>query len=341
MPEFIPQHVLVTGGAGFIGSAYVRLALAATPSRRVTVLDSLTYAGNLENLAEVRDDPRLTFIHGDITDPAIVAHAVQGVDAVVNFAAESHVDRSIQDAVSFVQTNVVGVQVLLAASLAAGVQRFVQVSTDEVYGDIESGFSREDDQLAPRSPYSASKAGGELLARSYFTTHALPVMITRGSNTFGPRQHPEKFMPLCITNAFDALPLPLYGDGLQVRDWLFVDDHCAAIDCVLRRGAAGDAYNVGGGNPLPNIETAGRILELCDRGPELIRYVADRKGHDRRYAVDCAKIHALGWRTALSFGDALAQTVDWYRMHQDWWRNTRDSGEFNAHYQRTYRPRQM
>ena len=257
----------MTGGAGFIGSAYVRHALAADPARRVTILDKLTYAGNLANLTDVLEDPRVDFVHGDITDDAVVRGCMVGIDAVVNFAAETHVNRSIQQSSSFVLTDVYGPQILLALGLEAGIQRFVQISTDEVYGDIATGASLEDDCLLPRSPYAASKAGGELLARAYFITHGLPVLVTRGSNTFGPRQYPEKLVPLFITNALDGRPVPVYGDGQQVRDWLSVADHCAGIETVLTLGEVGHAYNIGGDNPRTNLEVTERILALCGRGP--------------------------------------------------------------------------
>ncbi|HVC79132.1 MAG TPA: dTDP-glucose 4,6-dehydratase [Chloroflexota bacterium] len=336
MDEFKAEHLLVTGGAGFIGSMYVRQSLAAYPTRRITILDKLTYAGNLANLAGIVDEPRLTFVQGDIADPPTVRACLEGVDTVVNFAAETHVDRSIQDAGSFVLTDVYGLQVLLNAALTAGIRRFVQVSTDEVYGDIESGASRESDPLLPRSPYAASKAGGELLARSYAITHGLNVVITRGSNTFGPRQHPEKLVPLFITNALDGKPLPVYGDGLQVRDWIAVEDHCAGIEVVLRRGAAGEAYNIGGGHPLTNLRITEQILALCGRGPELIRHVRDRKAHDRRYALDCEKARTLGWAPTRPFAEALAQTVAWYRDNEDWWRPTLESSAFVEHVRQTY-----
>ncbi|HVA88285.1 MAG TPA: dTDP-glucose 4,6-dehydratase [Chloroflexota bacterium] len=336
MDEFEAEHLLVTGGAGFIGSTYVRACLAANPTRRITILDKLTYAGNLANLTEVLDDPRITFVQGDIADPIIVRHTLEGVDTVVNFAAETHVDRSIQDAGSFVLTDVYGLQVLLNTALTAGVRRFVQISTDEVYGDIETGASIESDPLLPRSPYAASKAGGELLARAYAITHGLNLVITRGSNTFGPRQHPEKLAPLFITNALDGKPVPVYGDGLQVRDWIAAEDHCAGIEAVLRRGTAGEAYNLGGGHPLTNLTITRHILELCGRGPELIRHVRDRKAHDRRYAIDCGKAHALGWRPTRPFTEALAETVTWYQEHQDWWRPILESRAFTEHVRNTY-----
>jgi dTDP-glucose 4,6-dehydratase len=335
--DFTPRHVLVTGGAGFIGSAYVHLCLAATPIRRVTVLDKLTYAGNLANLREVAGDPRFRFLQGDIQDGTVVQQALEGVDAVVNFAAETHVDRSIQDAGSFVLTDVYGLHVLLSAATEHGVARFVQVSTDEVYGHVETGESLESDLLRPRSPYAASKAGGDLLALAYQITHGLNVLVTRGSNTFGPRQYPEKMMPLFITNALDGQPVPVYGDGQQVRDWIAVEDHCAGIDTVLIHGVPGEIYNLGGGYPLPNLQVTEQILALCGRGPELIRHVPDRKAHDRRYSINTAKLRALGWRPRHDFGAALADTVRWYREHEDWWRSIRESASFADHYQRTYR----
>jgi dTDP-glucose 4,6-dehydratase len=276
-------------------------------------------------------------VQGDIADAGLVRECLDGIDTVVNFAAETHVDRSIQDASSFVLTDVYGLLVLLAASLETGVARFVQVSTDEVYGDVPLGASREDDPLLPRSPYAASKAGGELLVRAYYITHGMDVVVTRGSNTFGPRQYPEKLIPLFITNALDGKQVPVYGDGKQVRDWLAVEDHCAAIETVLLRGEPGQAYNVGGEHPLTNLEVTDDILRACGRGPELIRHVADRKAHDRRYALDCTKIHALGWQPAHTFAETLAETVEWYRAHESWWRPIRESSEFADHYQRTYR----
>jgi dTDP-glucose 4,6-dehydratase len=336
-------HLLVTGGAGFIGSAYVRDVLARDDGTRVTVLDKLTYAGNEANLGPVLDDPgqaaRLRFVRGDIADPGTVGELVGEADAVVNFAAETHVDRSILEPQAFLVTNVIGVHTLLEAVRAQDRQdrriRFVQVSTDEVYGSIPEGYAGEDHPPHPRSPYAASKAAGELLARSYHVTYGVDVVITRGSNTYGPFHHPEKLIPLFITNALDDRPLPLYGDGLQRRDWLHVTDHAAAIDFVLRHGAPGETYNVAGGTELSNRDTVERLLGQLGKPWSLVRQVEDRPGHDRRYAMDGGRLAALGWSPAVSFDDGLAATVDWYREHEAWWRAARD-GDWDAYYERQY-----
>ncbi len=334
------RHVLVTGGAGFIGSCYVRDVLGRRDGTRITVLDKLTYAGNEANLAPVRDDPelagRLTFVRGDIADPDVVAPLVADVDAVVNFAAESHVDRSILDPEAFLRTGVIGVHVLIeACRTAARRPRFVQVSTDEVYGSVEEGHSTEDDALAPRSPYAAAKAAGELLVRSYVVTHGLDAVVTRGSNTYGPYHHPEKLIPLFVTNAIDDLPLPLYGDGLQRRDWLYVSDHADAVDFVLRHGVAGETYNVPGGVEMANRDTVRLLLEHLGKPWSLVRHVEDRPGHDRRYAMDGAKIAALGWQPRTSFEDGLARTIDWFVANEPWWRAAR-SGDWDVYYERQY-----
>jgi len=335
---FTPRHILVTGGAGFIGSAFVRLVLARYPDLRVTVLDKLTYAGNLSNLAPVADDPRYRFIQGDVARREDVLPALRDCDALVNFAAETHVDRSILDAGAFVTTDVYGSLVLLEAVKELGTPRALFVSTDEVYGDVEEGASVESDSFAPRSPYAASKAGGEMLVRAYHITHGLPTLVTRGSNTFGPYHYPEKLIPLMITNALDDQPLPVYGDGRQRRDWLYADDHAAGIDLVLRRGALGESYNLGGGNERANIDMVQQILTLTHKPESLIHYVQDRPGHDRRYALDCAKAHELGWRPARPFEEALAETVHWYQQHEDWWRPLR-SGAYDAYYKQQYASR--
>jgi dTDP-glucose 4,6-dehydratase len=336
-------HLLVTGGAGFIGSCFVRDVLARRDGTRITVLDKLTYAGNRANLAEAEQDPeqaaRLRFVQGDIADPAAVEPLVDDADAVVNFAAESHVDRSILDPEAFLVTGVIGVHVLLEAvrrrDAGGRPVRFVQVSTDEVYGSVEDGHSREDDPLAPRSPYSAAKAAGELLARSYHVTYGTDVVVTRGSNTYGPYQHPEKLIPLSITNALDDQPLPLYGDGRQRRDWLYVADHAGAVEHVLRHGASGVVYNVPGATELENVEVVRLLLDGLGKPWSLVRRVEDRPGHDRRYAMDGSRLAALGWRNRTSFEEGLARTVDWFRGNEAWWRAAR-SGDWHDYYARQY-----
>jgi dTDP-glucose 4,6-dehydratase len=317
-------RVLVTGGAGFIGSHYVRSLLAgaypAYADADVVVLDLLTYAGSLTNLAECAADPRLHFVRGDIRDPGVVAEVMTGTDVVVHFAAESHVDRSIAGAADFVSTNVVGTQVLLEAALQCGVSRFVHVSTDEVYGSIDQGAWPETHPLEPNSPYSASKAASDLLARSYHRTHGLPVCITRCSNNYGPHQFPEKVIPLFVTNLLDGKKVPLYGDGLNVRDWLHVDDHCRGIQLVAEKGRDGEVYNIGGGTELANKDLTMRLLAAVGADESMIEPVADRKGHDRRYCVDWSKIaDELGYAPRVSFDEGLAATVRWYAEHRDWW----------------------
>ncbi|MEO8229122.1 MAG: dTDP-glucose 4,6-dehydratase [Chloroflexota bacterium] len=336
-------RLLVTGGAGFIGSCFVRDILGRRDETRIDVLDKLTYAGNETNLKPVLNDPeqaaRLTFVRGDIADPTVAGPLVAGADAIVNFAAESHVDRSILDPEAFLRTGVIGVHVLLEACLVASrggrPVRYLQVSTDEVYGSVEEGRSVETDVLAPRSPYAAAKAAGELLVRSYVVTHGLDAVVTRGSNTYGPYHHPEKLIPLFITNALDDQPLPLYGDGLQIRDWLYVADHAAGIEHVLRHGVAGETYNLPGGTELPNREVVQRILDRLGKPWSLVRTVADRPGHDRRYAMDGSKIAALGWRPRTSFDRGLAATIDWFVANAAWWRAIR-SGDWDAYYDRQY-----
>ena len=329
------MRLLVTGGAGFIGSNFVRYVLATHPDDHVVNLDKLTYAGNLANLRDVERDPRYTFVHGDICDAGVVRETARGVDAVVNFAACTHVDRSLLEPDEFLRTDVHGVFTLLEAVRALRIPRLVHISTDEVYGSVAAESSREDAALRPTNPYSASKAGGDLLALAYWHTHRVPVVITRSSNNFGPYQYPEKVVPLFVTNALDDLPLPLYGDGRNVRDWLYVVDNCAAIDLVLRRGAEGEVYNVGGGNEVENLALTREILRLTGRPDSLVHRVTDRPGHDRRYSVDCAKVRALGWRPRHHFPDALAATVGWYREHEPWWRPLK-SGEFRQYYERQY-----
>lgn len=333
-------RLLVTGGAGFIGSCYVRDVLGRRDGTSITVLDKLTYAGNESNLDPVRADPeaaaRLRFVQGDIADTDLVASLVGDADAIVNFAAESHVDRSILDPEAFLRTGVIGVHVLLeAARTAVHTPRFLQVSTDEVYGSIDVGHAREDAPLAPRSPYAAAKAAGELLVRSYVITHGLDAVTTRGSNTYGPYQHPEKLVPLFITNAIDDQPLPLYGDGLQRRDWLHVADHAGGIDFVLRHGEAGGIYNVAGGTEKTNRDTVALLLDRLGKPWSLVRTVEDRPGHDRRYAMDGSKLTALGWAPSRTFEAGLTETVDWYRANEPWWRAIR-SGDWDAYYDRQY-----
>ncbi len=328
--------ILVTGGAGFIGSEFVRYTLANHADYDVVVLDKLTYAGNLDNLRPVAESPRYRFVQGDIGEATTVEPLVDGADAIVNFAAETHVDRSLLDPGSFINTDVYGVHVLLeAVRRTGGKARFLQVSTDEVYGSIEQGSFQESDRLQPRSPYSASKAGGELMAQAYFETYRLHVVSTRGSNTFGPYQYPEKIIPLFVTNALDNLPLPLYGDGLNVRDWLYVGDHCSAIHLVLHEGRAGEAYNVGGGNERTNLYVTETILQLLGKPRSLIKPVADRPGHDRRYSLDCAKVRRLGWQPQRDFLAALRETVDWYAANEWWWRQLK-SGEYLDYYKQNY-----
>lgn len=329
------RRLLVTGGAGFIGSNFVRYLLREHPDYQVVVLDKLTYAGNLANLADVADNPNYRFVKGDICDQQLVDGLVAEVDAILNFAAETHVDRSIMDAGSFIHTDIHGTFVLLEAARKHQIERFLQVSTDEVYGDIPTGSSQEQDPLRPRSPYSASKAGGEMMVQAYHTTYGLPVLITRGSNTYGPYQYPEKLIPVLITNALDNMELPIYGDGQQVRDWLYVLDHCSGIDMVLHKGQIGQAYNIGGGNERVNLDIAGRVLELLGKPRSLIRFVKDRPGHDRRYSLDCTKLHTLGWKPARDFDQGLAEAVQWYVANEAWWRPLK-SGEYWEYYKKNY-----
>jgi dTDP-glucose 4,6-dehydratase len=304
------MRLLITGGAGFIGCNFVRHVLDAHPDYDVVVLDKLTYAGRLENLQKIMD--RITFIQGDICDKGDVGQAMEGCDAVVNFAAETHVDRSIADASAFVKTNVLGTHALLETAREQELRRFVQIGTDEVYGSTTSSSFYEDDSLNPSSPYSASKAGADLLARAYFITYGLPVMVTRSSNNFGPYQYPEKLIPFFILRAMRRETLPVYGSGLNVRDWLYVRDNCAAIDLVLHNGLPGEIYNIGGGNELTNLEITRRILSRLDMPEDLIEHVGDRLGHDFRYSIDSSKIRGLGWRPELKFEEALEYTIEWY-----------------------------
>ena len=330
------MRILVTGGAGFIGSHLVR-RLLADGHQKVINLDALRYSGNLDNLADVARNPRYVFVQGDICDRDLVDTVFRdhAVDTVINCAAETHVDRSILDPNSFAKTDVVGTAVLLEAARQATAARFLQVSTDEVYGSVETGSSTEDDPLEPRSPYSASKAGADLLVRSYWTTYRFPVVITRGSNTYGPNQYPEKFIPLFVTNAIEDQPLPLYGDGRYRRDWLSVYDHCSGIIHALLHGEPGQIYNVGGGNERENITVADVILNHLGKPKSLIRHVLDRPGHDRRYAIDCSRLRAIGWNPTIAFEQGLRDTIDWYRENEGWWRRIK-SGEFRTYYEQAY-----
>jgi dTDP-glucose 4,6-dehydratase len=331
-------NVLVTGGAGFIGSNFVRYALAAHDDWRVTTLDKLTYAGRLENLESVRDHPRHRFVKGDVADAAIAAPLVKEAQIVVHFAAETHVDRSIRNAGDFIMTDVYGTFVLLeAARENPSLRRFVQISTDEVYGSVATGSSTEADELRPRNPYSASKAGADRLAYSYWATYRVPVIITRASNNYGPNQFPEKIIPLFITNLIDDIPVPLYGDGQNERDWLHVEDHCRGVDLLIDKGAAGEVYNIGGGNEVKNVDLTHRILDLVGKPASLIKPVADRPGHDRRYSLDTSKLRAIGWQPRHAFDRGLAETVAWYRENERWWRPIKDQDpEFRKYYQAQY-----
>ena len=329
------MRLVVTGGAGFIGSNFVRFMLRRYEDVEIVNLDKLTYAGNLENLRDVEGDRRYSFIKGDICDAAAVRTTLDGADAVVNFAAETHVDRSIRGPQDFIRTDVLGTHTLLEAVRELKIARYVQISTDEVYGSTEIGSFSEQSELAPSSPYSASKAGADLLVLANHRTYGTPVLITRSSNNYGPWQYPEKIIPLFITNAIDGETLPVYGDGLNVRDWLFVDDNCAGIDTVLRKGADGEVYNIGGGNEVTNLHLTGLILDLLESSPGLIRFVTDRPGHDRRYAVDCTKLRGLGWSPATPFEAGLERTVAWYRDNPAWWRAIK-SGEWREYYERQY-----
>ncbi|HEY4864618.1 MAG TPA: dTDP-glucose 4,6-dehydratase [Candidatus Dormibacteraeota bacterium] len=334
------RRLLIAGGAGFIGSNFVRLLRKERPGTETWVLDKLTYAGNLANLTEFEGQPGYRFVQGDICDVALVDQLAAEVDAIVNFAAETHVDRSLMDPLAFVTTDVYGAAVLCDAVRRHEHEVFLLVSTDEVYGDVSSGRSNEKDPMAPRSPYAASKAGGEMLARSYAVSHELPLLVTRGSNNYGPFQYPEKIVPLHITNAIDGLKLPLYNDGTAIRDYLFVEDHCRAIDLVLHEAPAGEVYNVGTGRETSGNEVAKTILELLGNTEELIEYVADRPGHDYRYAVDVDKLERLGWAPRTEFREGMERTVRWYQENESWWRPLK-SGDYWEYYRRNYRPLQL
>ena len=331
------KHLLIAGGAGFIGSNFVRLLRTKRPEVHVTVLDKLTYAGNPANLAEFEGSPGYRFVHGDICDRELVDSLAADVDAIVNFAAETHVDRSLLDPFAFIETDIRGTAVLCEAARKHEHQVFLLVSTDEVYGNVPEGRSSETDLLAPRSPYSASKAGGEHIARAYAASFGLPLLITRGSNNYGPFQYPEKLVPVLITNAIDGMKLPLYNDGSAVRDFVFVEDHCEAIDLVLHEAPAGETYNVGTGAETSGRQVAEAVLGIMSKPRSLIEFVADRPGHDYRYALDITRISELGWEPRVDFAEGLQRTVRWYEDNQKWWRPLK-SGEYWEFYRRNYRP---
>jgi dTDP-glucose 4,6-dehydratase len=339
--DFRDKALLVTGGAGFIGSNFIHYMLNNYPDCKIVNLDKLTYAGNLDNLEDVENDPRYEFIHGDIRDKELVRKIYKKVHGVVHLAAETHVDRSIVDAGEFVLTDVFGSFVLFEAMKNANIEFFIHVSTDEVYGSREQGFFNEEDPLNPSSPYAASKAGADRLAYSYMVTYDLPIIILRPSNNFGPYQYPEKFIPLFVTNALEDKNLPLYGEGTNIRDWLYVEDNCRAIEIIMGSGKLGEVYNVGANNEVKNIYIAKRIVNLLKKPEDLIKFVSDRLGHDKRYALDCGKIHALGWKPEKNFEEALAFTVRWYQENPEWWRKIKEKSEdFQKFYAKYYAKRE-
>jgi dTDP-glucose 4,6-dehydratase len=329
------MKVLVTGGAGFIGSNFVRYFLNAHPDDSIVVLDKLTYAGRIESLQDLMTYERMEFVEGDIADHDVVRSTLEGCDAILNFAAESHVDRSIEEPGHFIQTEVYGTYVLLEEARNLGIERYVQISTDEVYGSIEEGSFTEQSPLDPSSPYSASKTGGDLLVGAYCHTYGMNATVCRASNNYGAYQYPEKLIPLCVLNALHGDPLPVYGDGMQVRNWLHVNDHCRGIDIVMREGKAGEVYNIGGPDELPNIEVVRMIIELTGRDESLIQHVTDRLGHDRRYSLAWEKTAALGWQPEIRFREGLAATVEWYQNNGWWWEPIR-SGDYRDYYERQY-----
>lgn len=339
--DFRDKVLLVTGGAGFIGSNFIHYMLNNYPDCKIVNLDKLTYAGNLDNLKDVENDQRYEFIHGDIRDKELVQKIYKKVHGVVHLAAETHVDRSIMDAGEFVLTDVFGSFVLFEAMKSANIEFFIHVSTDEVYGSRDQGFFNEEDPLNPSSPYAASKAGADRLAYSYMVTYDLPIIILRPSNNFGPYQYPEKFIPLFVTNALEDENLPLYGKGTNIRDWLYVEDNCRAIEIVMGNGKLGEVYNVGANNEVKNIDIAKRIVTLLKKPEDLIKFVSDRLGHDKRYALDCGKIHALGWKPEKNFEEVLAFTIRWYQENSEWWRKIKEkSKDFQEFYAKYYAKRE-
>jgi dTDP-glucose 4,6-dehydratase len=329
------MRLLITGGAGFIGSNFIRYMLNKYPDYEIINLDKLTYAGNMDNLKDLKGHPRHTFVKGDICNPKVVDRLASQVEMIINFAAESHVDRSILEADQFIRTDVYGTHVLLEAARKYRHRRYIQISTDEVYGSIQRGAFSEADPLNPSSPYAASKAAADLMVLAYWITYRLPVLVTRSSNNFGPYQHPEKFIPLFITNVLEDRPLPLYGDGKNVRDWIYVLDNCEAIDLVLHKGMEGEIYNIGGENEHTNIEITEQILKTLDKPLSLIQYVKDRPGHDRRYALNCQKLKSLGFQPRSSFDEALTHTIHWYEKNQVWWKKIK-RGKFREYYKKAY-----
>ncbi len=330
------MKLFITGGAGFIGSNFIRYILQKYPKYKIINYDKLTYAGNLDNLRDIEKDPRYKFIKGDICDYKLVSKHTKGVDAIINFAAETHVDRSILNADQFIQTAVNGTFSLLEASRLHNIKKFIHISTDEVYGSILKGSFTENSPLQPNSPYSAAKASSDLLVRSYFITYGLPAIITRCSNNYGPYQYPEKIIPLFVTNAMDNISLPLYGDGKNVRDWLYVLDHCRGIDIVLHKGKNGEVYNIGGGVEMTNIELTKTVLKIMGKPQSLIKKVADRPGHDRRYSIDCSKIEKLGYKPMYSFDKALKETIEWYMKNEKIWRKLKDQ-DYKKYYSKQYK----
>jgi len=337
------RNFLITGGAGFIGANFTHYLLRTYADIKVVVYDKLTYAGNLDNLLDVNDDPRYAFVQGDIADADSVAAAIRDhqIDTIVNFAAESHVDRSIMNPDAFVKTDVYGTYVLLEAARRFNLERYHQISTDEVYGHVPAGSSKETDPLEPRSPYAASKASADLMVNAYHITYGLPVTISRGSNNIGPYQYPEKVIPLFVTNAMDDVALPLYGDGLQMRDYQYVEDHCEGIDAVLRRGQIGEVYNIGTGSELRNIDMTHLLLDTLGKPYSLIQPVSDRPGHDRRYSLDVSKLKALGWQPRHTCAEAVVKTVRWYQANEWWWRKIKSGEHYRAFYQRLYAGREI